>query len=159
MWFLPKPSCMTSSKSSYKGHLPSTQGYSFNYKQYLQGITDKLCLIYQRYEHLQMALSTHVKVMRLILQFLKQWAPVLWTHLSLSSERSKRCLETFPQSKVGIEWLPSSPSISDHILKMWKIFLSHLTAIRLVTKLDPSSLHPLAYQLDGYLSPLYLCWQ
>ena len=35
-----------------------------------------------------------------------------------------------------------------------KIFLSHLTAVRSVNKLGPSNLHPLAYQLDGYLSPV-----
>ena len=35
-----------------------------------------------------------------------------------------------------------------------KIFLSHLTTVRTVNKLGPSNLHPLAYQLDGYLSPV-----
>ena len=37
-----------------------------------------------------------------------------------------------------------------------KIFLSHLATIRSIDKLGPSNLHPLAYQLDGYLSPIKL---
>ena len=34
--------------------------------------------------------------------------------------------------------------------------LTHLTAIKLVIKLGLSDLHPLAYQLDGYLSSINL---
>ena len=55
---------------------------------------------------------------------LKQWTPVLWTQLSIPPKRSKQCIETFPQSEVGIKMVPSSPSISDHVLKMWKIFIT-----------------------------------
>ena len=35
-----------------------------------------------------------------------------------------------------------------------KIFLSHLTTVRSINKLGPLNLHPLAYLLDGYLSPV-----
>ena len=35
-----------------------------------------------------------------------------------------------------------------------KIFLSRLIAVKSVDKLGSSNLHHLAYQLDGYLSPI-----
>ena len=37
-----------------------------------------------------------------------------------------------------------------------KIFLLHPIIVRSVDKLGPAKLHPLAYQLDGYLSPVSL---
>ena len=61
-----------------------------------------------------MALSTHVKVTGLVYSS-KQKVPIPWTHLSPPTKRFKRCLETFPQSRVGIKLASSSPSISDHI--------------------------------------------
>ena len=37
-----------------------------------------------------------------------------------------------------------------------RIFSSHLTAVKSIDKLGPSNLHPLPYQLNGYLSPINL---
>ena len=37
-----------------------------------------------------------------------------------------------------------------------KILLSHLTTFKSIDKLGPSNLHPLAYHLNGYLSPINL---
>ena len=153
-WFLSKPGYMTGSKTSYEGHLPNKQKSSTNYQQYPQGITDKLCLIYQRCEHSQMALSTHVKVMRLTYSS-KTTSSCPLNLLISTPKRSKRCLETFPPSKVGIKM---ASLFSPHFwLHFWevKIFLSHLAIIRLVIKISLSSLH-LAYQLDGYLCPINL---
>ena len=58
----------------------------------LQGITDKLFLIYQRCEHLQMALSTHVRVTRLIYSSRTTNSCPL-NPLIFTPKMSKRCLE------------------------------------------------------------------
>ena len=91
-WSLSKPCYITSSKSFFDGHLPNKQGSSSSYKQYPQGITDKLFLTYQTCEHLWMALPTGVKVTRLIYRP-KTTSSYPLSLLTFTPKRSKRHLE------------------------------------------------------------------
>ena len=113
-----------------------------------QGITDKLHLIYQWCEHLQMALSTHVKVMRLIYDSKTMSSCPLNPLISNTWEVSKTFINIpmvwsrdWMVSLFSLHFWPCSQDV--------KIFLSHLTTVRSVIKLDLTSLYPLAYQLDG----------
>ena len=73
----------------------------------------------------------------------KQWTPVLWTHLSLPPKRSKICLETFPQSRVGI--------------KMASLFSLHFWPHSQDVKIYHTSCHQVSYPTRSFKStPLCL---
>ena len=83
-----------------------------------------------------------------------QHAPIPWTCLSLPLRGLEDAWKIFPQ--FGVEIKMASPT-SIHFWLYFpdmKIFLSHLATVRSVSKLGPLNLHPLAYQLEGYLFPV-----
>ena len=68
----------------------------------------------------------------------------------------KDAWKRFPWLGVEIEIASLIPLHFWSLFEGMKIFLSHPIIVKSVDKLGPPNLPPLAYQLDGYLSPISL---
>ena len=145
LWFLSIPSYMISSKCICQ----TNRALCLTTNNTPYGITDKLFWIYQRCEHFQMALSTHVTVTMLIYSS-KTTNSYPLNLLIFTPSRSQKMLRNIPTVQSRDQNAFSSPSISDHIPKIWKYFFYPLPPLSVI-KLHLSNLWSLAYHLAGYL--------